>query len=317
MGGPHKRQRTVSGPVPVLVEGYGSSDESASDSDVSVKQVASPAPAEVAEVAEDSEVHFEIVSEGSSSDDDENAIDLDDLDSDGSDSDSASGSGSGTVSPESGFIHLLNSSDINPYGSWETESLKIIGSPAFLEISNNKDRRKIFDSWAKTKIDQQVQDDDDASSAVEDLKESEFVKYIRFVESVPKDRLFIDFKKKNLDTLNKFELSIRDMEKIYKELVIFINRPVNTNIPLFEKIITNSKIFQRNSKLAMQDDQVRRFVEDLKSLLDDQDTDKLYKSLHELESKLNVSESLVHNVKYYIIPVKDRISTLVNAALRL
>lgn len=249
-----------------IVGGYSSDSDTESDSkDDSVKRIDENIKNNEfkdEDDKDDDEVQFEIVDDTSS----EDGFDLNDLESEDEEE-----------SIEI-FKILFTKYKLDPFGSWDLESLKLINDPDYLVINDNKKRKSIFDGWCQ-----------EHTIPEEEIHESEFARYMKFLQLNCKNDLFIDFKKNN-DL--QFQLNSKDLEKIYKEFMIFYNKSVDFRISIFTKIILNSKIFKKNIKNVK--------YEDIKDI----------KSIHELQSALEIHESLLNNVKYYIIDDDLKIETI-------
>jgi len=243
------------------------------------------------------------------SSEEENAINLEDLEGLSSDEEQ-------TNDPhlsEKIFLQLLQESDLNPFSPWETESLKIINDPRFHEIDNNRDRKKIYDDWTTTVIQerkaQQAQNDAESTDVI---KEDPFVEFIKFLETRDKlDWLYVDFKKKWKKELKKLKLADKEKEKTYKEYIIYHKKTVDEKVKVFRSFLMGAKIFQKNVQQA---NDLGHFNSLNENEIDGLDYDTAYLELHSLERELNVSDTLKFSVKYYAVDVKKRIGLIVEIA---
>lgn len=294
-----------------LISGYSSSeDESDGDdeAETSHQDLSDPVPQEpIANMEQAEEPQAALRLEVEESSDEENALDMADLQDLSSDEEQST-----THNAELTFLQLLHDSNLNPFGLWETESLKIINDPRFHEVDNNRDRKRIFDEWTTAAIEQRKVKEVEGAEEEEDQEEDPLVEYIKFLETRQDlERLYIDFKKKWKKQLKKLKLGDREKEKVYKEYVIYCKKPEPEKFKIFKEFLMSAKIFKKNVQEAQDVSILGTLQEDKVEVLE---YEAAYKLLHQLEKNLNVSESLRFNTKYYILGPNKRIGLILEIA---
>ncbi len=259
---------------------------------------------QIERITDDEETPLE---DGESSEE-ENAFDLADLESLSSDEEEKAS----TQDSELLFLQLLQESSLNPYSPWELESPKIINDSRFHEIDRNKERKRIYDQWASTAVQRKEINALAQETAEESEAEEEpLVEYIKFLETKELERLYVDFKKKWKKQLKKLKLGDKDKEKIYKEYIIYNKKSEDEKAGIFKSFLLGAKIFKKNVQEASDLSILQEFDDNKVKELD---FNSAYKALHQLETQLNVSDSLKYNTKYYIVEIRKRISLLVEVA---
>ncbi|CCH46961.1 X-linked retinitis pigmentosa GTPase regulator [Wickerhamomyces ciferrii] len=325
-----KIEQITQKPVNPLVSGYSSSeDDSDNEDEVKVEEKIETSE-NTDEINEskvepskditdqvnvlETELSEEPNDEGAESSEEENAIDLDML----NDLSSDEGESKDPQQAEAIFFELLQESELNPFGTWESESLKLINDPRFYEIDDNRDRKRIFDGWASIAVTLKQQNTDDTKelkeeNAGDEEPEEPFVKFIKFLESRDElDRLYVDFKKKWKKKLKKFDLGDREKEKTYKEYLVYHKKPLDDRITIFKDFLLKSKIFKHNSKKLEDKESCNSIIKEVESYNEQNNQDiKLgYKLLHQIEDLLQISESLKFDIKYYITPIGKRLQII-------
>lgn len=294
--------------TPVLLgSGYESSDEeseSNTDSEPELENTASNQQQE--QVAIQNEENGETSSEyetGSEEEEEEqesdaeDGIDLDELDQFGSNNEIQSDyiGAQEKIKALQDFISLIESSNLNPYNSWELELQKIINDERFLAIELDEERKKIFDEWCSRKVneasgstevpnieDQGYDSDVDNKRASTDpasgvnidlldfltldgleIEYSPVILYLEFLSTYAKpNKFYLEFKRKHRTNseLKDIELTDKDKEKIYLEFTNLKKKPVDERKQLLNDFLANSKLFVKNikDKLASSQESVQR-----------------------------------------------------------
>jgi hypothetical protein len=295
-----------------LVGGYSSSDDSDDEGgEVELGQEQSTENPGIQVESEDRELPQDISEEEERNPDattydrpdssgDENGLNVADLDS----------SDAEEVSPEKAkvsFFQLLDDAQLDPFKPWEVESLRIINDPRLYSVDDNKTRKKLYNEWSVGRLRNQVQPNPVS-------REDPFVAFMRYLESKTLEGLFSDFKKKWHNELGAFDLSDREKEKTYKEFVIFMKKPQSDREKIFRSFIANAKVFKKNVMTSNS----KNFLETLDlAEIEGLDVDQAYSRLHSLESKIDISETLKFNTKYFLVDVRTRIRLLRDISLEI
>lgn len=301
-----------------LVSGYSSSededeDDEEEDEDVEERGSSEVPPSKADDPADETPVpsaDLESDSDHSNtSSDTGNGFDLGDLDGISSDEEVETTSTNANTNDvhdieqaEILFLKMLQESSLNPYSTWEIESLKVIDDPRFLEVESNKERKRLFDTWCSLAISARTTSEE--ANLTKRRSDPPFVEFMRLLESKQCDRFYLDFNKKWKIELDKCSLSDREKEKAYKEYVIFTKKNQTEREKIF-KTHLSAKIFKKNVLSANGAKDVLSAV-DLNKV-DVMTDDEAYDTLCGIEDALDISEGLKFATKYFVVDVKTRI----------
>lgn len=125
------------------------------------------------------------------------------------------------------FRDLLDDYHLNPYSTWENiiEEGRIIEDSRYTVLPNMKARREVWTSWSRDRIQQLKQQKEKQE------KEDPRIKYLAFLQEHATPKLYWpEFRRKyrKEPEMKDTQLSDRDREKFYRELISRIKLPEST-----------------------------------------------------------------------------------------
>lgn len=125
------------------------------------------------------------------------------------------------------FRDLLDDYHLNPYSTWENiiEEGRIIEDSRYTVLPNMKARREVWSSWSRDRIQQLKQQKEKQE------KEDPRIKYLAFLQEHATPKLYWpEFRRKyrKEPEMKDTQLSDRDREKFYRELISRIKLPEST-----------------------------------------------------------------------------------------
>lgn len=125
------------------------------------------------------------------------------------------------------FRDLLDDYHLNPYSTWEkiVEEGRIIEDSRYTVLPNMKARREAWSSWSRDRIQQLKQQKEKQE------KEDPRIKYLAFLQEHATPKLYWpEFKRKyrKEPEMKDSQLSDRDREKLYRELISRLKLPEST-----------------------------------------------------------------------------------------
>ncbi|AOA64405.1 hypothetical protein PP7435_CHR4-0470 [Komagataella phaffii CBS 7435] len=151
------------------------------------------------------------------------------------------------------FKTLLDDAQLDPFSTWEIESVKIIHDPRYLELDTDNDRSSAFSQWSREKVVGKISQTDEVEIS-DDVYQSfaQFIKEKLVVTVANKHTLkklyFAEFKRKyrkdpSYQRLLQ-HLSEKELESFYRQFVPFeekiINLPQDSKRKLLLDITFNS-----------------------------------------------------------------------------
>lgn len=124
------------------------------------------------------------------------------------------------------FRDLLDDYHLNPYSTWERtiEEGRIIGDSRYTALPNMKSRREVWSNWSRDRIQQLKQEK-------EKQEKDPRIKYLAFLQEHATPKLYwAEFKRKyrKEPEMKSTQLSDRDREKLYRDLISRLKLPEST-----------------------------------------------------------------------------------------
>lgn len=125
------------------------------------------------------------------------------------------------------FRDLLDDYHLNPYSTWEKiiQEGRIVEDSRYTVLPNMKSRREVFSNWSRDRIHQLKQEREKQE------KEDPRIKYLAFLQEHATPKLYWpEFKRKyrKEPEMKGTQLSDRDREKFYRDLISRIKLPEST-----------------------------------------------------------------------------------------
>ncbi|PLB55331.1 hypothetical protein P170DRAFT_505934 [Aspergillus steynii IBT 23096] len=149
------------------------------------------------------------------------------------------------------FRDLLDDYHINPYATWENiiEQGHIIEDPRYTVLPNMKARREVWSNWGRDRI-QMLKDRKEKQQ-----KEDPRIKYLAFLQEYATPKLYWpEFKRKyrKEPEMKDSQLSDKDREKFYRDLVSRLKQPESTRKSDLSALLRSVPLHELNRSSSLE-----------------------------------------------------------------
>ncbi|KAH3684582.1 hypothetical protein WICPIJ_004472 [Wickerhamomyces pijperi] len=230
------------------------------------------------------------------------------------------------------FKALLTEAKLDPYSSWELESLNLVAldDQRFYLLTDNLMRQTVFDEWCAEEIrkgdihtDLETNSEKDKVHTTEEDQEEEeeeeddIIRYFNFLHERKNQNalcsFFKQFKSANQDQLSQFNLTSKEIETKYKEFLMYSKKSQDDLITMFNTFIKSSKVFKRNVQRNKLNLDIGSSTVDHADL----EVKTARKTLNKLQTDIELSDSIITNSKYQVLPVVVRLHQLLKCIAEL